>query len=88
MKHYVILCETMNRANHLYRRAVKDLGPVIRYMMKHPMLTIETKDDMRLYFTSYQHWFDRGGSIGRNNWVDLNEWYFEEMLDKWEMEKK
>ena len=84
MKHYVILCETMNRAGQLYKRAINVLGPVMRYMMKHPMLTIETKDDVRLYFTSKDYWFRRGGRLGRHDWVMLREWYFEEMLDKWD----
>lgn len=88
MRHYVILCETMNRADQLYKRAIKVLGPVMRYMMKHPMLTIETKDDVRLYFTCDHHWFDRGGRLGRLDWVILSEWYFERMLDKWDEVKR
>lgn len=84
MKHYVILCETTNRSNRLYRHAAKVLGPVMRYTMRYPMLTIETKDDVRLHFTCDHHWFDLGGRLGRLDWIILSERYFERMLDEWD----
>ena len=87
MKHYVIICETMNRAGQLCSRTANALGSLMRYVKKHPMLTIETKDDVCLHFTSEDYWFRRGGRLGRHYWVMLRERYFEEMLDEWERTK-
>ena len=84
MKTYVILCETMHRAERLCSRTAKALGPQMRYFRKYPMFNIETRDDVALYFTSEDYWFKQGGNRGRHHWEPLRETYFEGMLDAWE----
>lgn len=87
MKHCVVLCENMERAVRLCSSTAKALGPIMRYIKKYPMLHIETKDDVHLYFTSEHYWFDRGGELGRHQWKILGEHYFEKMLDEYELAK-
>lgn len=87
MKTYVIICETMYRAERLLSRTAKALGPRMRYFRKYPMFNIETGDDVALYFTSEDYWFGRGGNRGRHHWEIFGETYFEGMLDAWERSK-
>lgn len=87
MQTYVILCETMNRAELLCSRTAKALGPEMRYVRTYPMYNIETMDDVALYFTNEEYWFGRGGCRGRHHFTMLYEGYFERMLDTFERSK-
>ncbi len=87
MKTYVILCETMHRAERLCSQTAKVLGPEMRYFRKYPMFNIETRDDVALYFTNEEYWFGRGGRRGRRHFTMLYEGYFERMLDTFERSK-
>lgn len=82
MKTYVILCETMHRAEWLWRYTRLCLGEVVDRIHKVPMLNIETRDGVLLYFTSYYMWYTYQ-SKGRHDLDIIQDWKFQEMLDIW-----
>lgn len=83
MKEYVIICETMKRAEYLWENTLESLGNSISSAHLFPILNIETCDGVLLYFVSTDYWYDRGGRLGRHDWKPLGENYFERMLDEW-----
>lgn len=81
MKKYVIICETMYRADQLFSRTAIALTPMFNNIHKHPILNIETCDGRSLYFVSEDYWFGRGGRLGRYDWKPISERNFEDALD-------
>lgn len=88
MKKYVIICETMNRTKRLWKDAFYSLGESIKSSELYPILTIEIKDGITLYFVSEYYWFNQGGRLGRHDWKPLGENYFRGMLDKWKESRR
>lgn len=87
MKKYVVICETMYKAKLLWESTLCSLGDLVNSTHLHPILNIETKDDIALYFVSEYYWYGRGGCLGRHDWKPFGEKYFEGMLDKWKESK-
>ena len=83
MKKYVIICKTMNRAKRLWESTLYSLGDLVRSFDAWSILSIETRDGSYLYFVSEDYWYDRGGRLGRHDWIPYGENVFRRMLDEW-----
>ena len=91
MKKYVIICETMNRTERLWKdtlNSLYDFSDSVKSFDLYPIHSIEIKDDVALYFVSEYYWYDHGGRLGRPDWKPLGENYFRGMLDKWKESKR
>jgi hypothetical protein len=88
MKNYVVLCETVYRADILFKYASKHFGPVIRKVRKYPMNCIEMSENVCLYFTSADRWWFGNQRLGRHEWEIISENKFEDMLDAWVISKE
>lgn len=79
MKTYVILCETIHRAEWLCGYTASCLDHLVRYISKNPIYNIETHDGVLLYFTSYDMWYGRLERDG-HHWEVVPEGKFEMAL--------